>query len=298
MLGLSVLIPIHNTNVSRLVASLSQQLTQASIAWQIVLIDDASQATFQTENALAGTCEFCIYKQLSRNVGRSQIRNLLIQQAQYEWLLFLDDKNSIPNDFIQLYLLALQQHAAAKIIVGGKKPAKPQTSRQQKLLRYRYAVSVEHKPAHRREKKPYQSFITGNFLAHRSVFEKIEFENRIQTYGHEDTLLGLMLKETGIPIKHIDNSVSVSQWDDNCVFLKKNKHAVRNLLFIYEQYKYLDLNDIRLLRVYEKTGWIRTLFGRAFWKRLAFWLETQTCKTGSVLFFNSFKFAYLTYLMS
>ena len=86
----SVLIPIYNQNVINLALTLNRQCKDAGIAYEILCFDDCSMEIFRKENRQLDH-EFGIsYLELSENLGRSKIRNLLAKQSRYEHWIFLD----------------------------------------------------------------------------------------------------------------------------------------------------------------------------------------------------------------
>jgi len=138
---LSVLIPTYNYNVQPLVANIQQQCKLANLAFEVLVLDDASKS-FHQENEAINELEHCSYEILPQNIGRSAIRNLLAERACYDWLLFLDaDVFPKSENFIETYLRAIQQDPK-EVIYGGivyqaDKPANDQ------LLRWTYGNERE-----------------------------------------------------------------------------------------------------------------------------------------------------------
>ena len=46
-----------------------------------------------------------------------------------------------------------------------------------------------------------------NLLAPKDIFQKIAFNEKLNGYGHEDTLFGVELKKEGVTMAHIDNPI-------------------------------------------------------------------------------------------
>lgn len=201
---LSVLIPTYNYNTFPLVNELYKQATSANIEYEIIVLDDGSRL-FHGENGLINDLSNCSYTVLDRNIGRSSIRNHLARQAKYNWLLFLDSDVMPKNpDFISNYIPQLTDQA--KIINGGilYQEQKPEKDR---MFRWVYGTKRESQPVDIRDRDPYHSFLTLNFLIHKSVFSKVSFNETIPNLRHEDTLFSYDLMLNKIPVVNIDNPV-------------------------------------------------------------------------------------------
>jgi len=161
------------------------------------------------------------------NMGRSKTRELLAEKAKYSYLLFLDaDVLPVSTFFLAQYL----QHASEySILVGGIRyeNEKPESNR---YFRWFYGKAREEILVKNRLLKPYDHFMTGNFLIPKSIFLQFPLHDVITGYGHEDTLLGYKFQQAGIPIKHIDNPVFHLGLEENEVFFAKSKEAVSSLL--------------------------------------------------------------------
>ena len=220
---ISVLIPTFNTDVSPLVDFLLGQNDFSSFKMEIIIWDDASNiASFgQRDN------EIISFFKSPVNMGRSITRELLAEKAKYPYLLFLDaDVFPVSTLFLAKYL----QHASEdSVLVGGIKyeSKKPESNR---YFRWFYGKAREEISVGKRLKKPYDHFMTGNFLVPKSIFLQFPLHDVITCYGHEDTLLGYKFQQAGIPIKHIDNPVFHLGLEENEVFFAKSKEAVSSLL--------------------------------------------------------------------
>ena len=223
MKDLSILIPTYNDECLGLVSALQQQAVALGINYEIIVADDGStnQEVIQTNqqiNTLAG----CRMIARGENIGRAAIRNFLVQQAQYEWLLFIDsDMIMHRNDYLQRY-----QSAEGEVVCGGvviKGAIKGN-------LRSMYEARHEQEhTAVRRQQHPYQDFHTANFLIRRQTMTTHLFDERFRYYGYEDVLLGKRLEQDGIPIHHIDNPLSFEVYDTNEAFVSKTEEGLRTL---------------------------------------------------------------------
>lgn len=224
---LSILIPTYNYDCTRLVRDLQAQAERAGIEYEIIVADDSSPIPiYKDKNREINTLPHCRLIELKENIGRARIRNRLADEAQHEWLLFMDcDAEVISPTFITDYL----RHTDAEVICGGLCHAdtlpSPEVS-----LRYAYEKRADKtRAAKHREKVPFEHFTPFNFMIRHALFDCIRFDERIIEYGHEDTLFGIELGKKGARIQHIDNPLLHCGLENNEQFLKKTRAALRNL---------------------------------------------------------------------
>ena len=287
---LSILIPTFNHNIVSLVKELHEQVVHADIVFEIVCLDDAS-TLFVAENQTITQFSNTHYEILGNNVGRSKIRNLLAQKAKYDWLLYLD-ADVVPKDadFIKRYLPFLNDEI--KIVNGGLEyePKKPEND---KLLRWYYGKEREALSADKREKAPYISFLTLNFLIHKSLFEQVHFNEDIPNLRHEDTLFSYNLMQRQIPIKHINNPIYHLGLDTFENVMRKEHEslfALKNLLdkhLITEEYT-------KLSRVHQiirkcKIRFIVTLMHKL---TKSIFLKNLSSQKPSLLIFDLYRLGY------
>lgn len=249
----SICIPIYNFDILELADSLIRQSLANAIQFEIIFIDDASDEHFKTINSDISANKNVVYIELVSNIGRSAIRNLFLQHAKYENLLFLDCDSKIEHDqFIFNYLKQIGENAS--VVCGGRKYESCPKDRALKL-RWKYGVKRECLPSEKRLIHPYHSFMSNNFLIRKEVFEKIKFDEGIQGYGHEDTLFGYRLKQNGVNIIHLDNSV-IHQFDESAtVFIKKTRDAIRNLYFIYSKIE-IESDFMQMVKLLKTFNWL------------------------------------------
>lgn len=224
---LSILIPTYNYDCTQLVRELQKQAEHICIDYEIIVADDASPImSYRDVNRKINIFPHCRLIELPENVGRARIRNRLADEAQGEWLLFMDsDAEVISDSFIEDYL----KHTDADVVCGGLCHAdvlpSPEVS-----LRYAYEKRADKKrAAWFRAKNPYGQFTPFNFMIRRGVFQEIRFEESIVEYGHEDTLFGIMLGNRNATIRHIDNPLRHVGLESNERFLEKTRSALHNL---------------------------------------------------------------------
>ncbi|MCP2027235.1 hypothetical protein L1276_002392 [Flavobacterium sp. HSC-32F16] len=223
---LSILIPVFNYNAFSLIEKLHNQALELNIAFEIICLDDASNL-FINENHPINQLENCSFTVLDKNIGRSCIRNLLAEKALYENLLFLDaDTLPVHENFLSKYISLIDK--SEKIVYGGILYERIKPSKNQ-LLRWIYGTKREALNVSEREKNPYLSFLTLNFLIKKSVFSKVTFNENIPNLRHEDTLFSYELKQKEIEIIHIENPVFHLGIEDSKTFLRKSEEAVLGL---------------------------------------------------------------------
>lgn len=246
---LSVCIPAYNLDIRLLVQDLNEQIITQQLDAEIVLLDDGSKEKFKELNrSLVGIAN---YFELPMNVGRSKIRNLFLNYVKGDYLLFLDcDGKIISENFITKYLGAIG--SLTDVICGGR--VYPEWVDEHQRLSWTFGTRVESKTHHERTENPYDSFMTNNFLIKREVFRAFPFNEKIETYGHEDTLFGYVLKRNNIQINHLDNPIFNDQVEQNNEFLNKSIEAVNNLykILVIQKFDPDFISSVRLLRFYYK----------------------------------------------
>ncbi|WP_235296149.1 glycosyltransferase [Portibacter marinus] len=243
---LSILIPTYNFVVVDLVRQLNNQCQEANIPYEIVCYDDFSVEEFRLKNRKLDA-EFGVsYIELGENKGRSKIRNMLAQNARYEQLLFIDCDSEIDNAlFIRKYIESIELR---KVIAGGRKYAQEKPSEKSKMLHWYYGTRRESLSVKKRSENPYRYFHSNNFMISRDLMMKFPFEEKISTYGYEDSLFAATLENEGINIKHIENPLIHKGVEDTQDFLRKSKLAAENLAILYHSEA---LNNTRMIAFHE-----------------------------------------------
>lgn len=259
---LSILIPTHNYDCTRLVYDLEAQLTEED---EIIVGNDCST----DKNIVAKLSEiensgksrvFTPNDNDSRPLGRAAIRNALAREAKGEWLLFIDaDAEVRSKTFIEDYLSATN---FAPVVCGGTGNL-PECPSPECRLRYDYEVEAEKRlTVVRRQRFPYSQLATFNFLIRRDIFLSICFDEGFKEYGYEDTCFGFQLKQRGIAIHHIDNKLTHLGIETSDVYLSKIETALRTLSKIEkEQRKLVRLSGFAMkLERYYLLGLVRCIF--------------------------------------
>lgn len=245
---LSILIPTYNYNIYPLVASIFEQCERCQIVFEIICYDDGSDK-FQVENNQINLLKNSKYIVLEKNIGRSAIRNKLANDATFEHLLFLDADTMPINDFfIKNYCQYIDE--TPKIVYGGIK-YQEEKPKKDELLRWVYGKEREALGVESRNRNCYLSFLTLNFLIHKSIFKTVKFNEGIPNLRHEDTLFSYNLKQENIKIIHVDNPVCHYGLEDSIVFLQKSEEALIGLKYLLNN-QLLTPNYLRIADTYQK----------------------------------------------
>lgn len=228
--GLSILIPVYNHVCLPLATTLSRQIDGigGAYACEVLFMDDGSNDE-RCKYANKGIRHFphCQYVEQPVNVGRAMIRNTLAQEARYNHLLYLDCDVCVTNDhFIANWLEHLDD---ANVIVGSL-TFDDGNGLYLHYLKYRYERHyLSRHSVQRRNMHPYKAFRTTHFMIRREVMLKFPFDGSFHEYGYEDTLFGKILEENGITLLHINDDVSIDNYEDNATFVRKTEESLRTL---------------------------------------------------------------------
>ncbi len=244
----SILIPVFNYDVNILVNQLQAQALSLKIDYEILLIDDKSDAKYIQKNKKLENSKNVRFIFLKENIGRSRIRNLLFEKAKYESCIIMDcDVELVKPDFLLNYLQKLDNN----VVVGGHKYADKAPKDKNKYFHWLYGSNVEVQKIKSRLKNPYTSFMTNSFATTKTIFNKIKLNASITDYGHEDTLFGIALKKHKIKILHIYNPVLHLGLDNEKEFYSKQELAIKNLVRLYKNDEFTkDLSSLKLIKFY------------------------------------------------
>jgi len=230
---LSILIPVFNHNVIELTNTLREQGLKLEVPLEIIVLDDASDPQYVSENRITGTWENVRYISIEKNLGRSAARNKLASLATADYLLFIDgDARVINENFLKEYI----SHCSGKIVIcGGTAYDQEPPADRELFFHWKYGIRRETRPARKRNKDPNTGFSSFNFLIEYSLFHSLKFNENLDQYGHEDTFFGYELKKMSVPVKHIDNQLLHTGLEPNHVFIKKTLNGVGNLYQLIKQ---------------------------------------------------------------
>jgi len=231
---LSILVPVYNFDARNLLQTLHEQGLASGQAFEIIVLDDASDAKFVSLHQELNHLEHFYYEPLEQNVGRSRIRNLLCQRAKFPYLLYLDCDAKVPDThFLSRYFQHLKTNT---ILCGGRTYQNQPPDNSAFFLHWLVGKAREEQSAKTRTKQGFQAFMSNNYVVPKAVQEAIPFEEAIQEYGHEDTLFGQELEAAGLNILHLDNPLEHIGLETATVFLQKSKKAIHNLVYLHQHY--------------------------------------------------------------
>ncbi|WCO00827.1 glycosyltransferase family 2 protein [Psychroserpens ponticola] len=231
---ISVLIPVYNYNIVALVTHIHTQLQLCNVPFEIICLDDASTTDVTNENDTISKLECTSHIKSKDNLGRTNARQYLSKQANYDWLLFLDADVMPKSDlFIRNYLNYIESDYEA--IYGGFAYHK-NVPDSKYMLRWTYGKTHEQISAQERNKKPYKVIISANFMIKKPVFSIINSQIEQKGYGF-DNYFGALLKMKNIKVIHLDNEVYHLGIETSETYLNKKKKAAETLLTLYQSNK-------------------------------------------------------------
>jgi hypothetical protein len=269
---------------------------ECEINFEILVFDDGSKL-FTIENQKINSLENCRFEILENNIGRSAIRNLLAKKAKFNSLLFLDaDTIPIHNHFIKNYIVQINEDE--KVVYGGIKYQKEKPKKSE-VLRWKYGISREALSVEKRQENPYLSLLTLNFLTHKSVFDKVSFNETIPNLRHEDTLFSYNLKQQKIKVIHIENPVFHLGLDGFEVAIKKENESVLGLKYLID-HQLLPTDYVRLSAIATKIDKLKLNFAFVlFYKMTRFlFLKNLSSSNPSLFIFDLYRLGNLCKLNS
>lgn len=241
-IDLSILLPSYNNVCVSLVQVLQRQADalmgklDKPFRYEIIVADDCStDAACIDANRVIGDMLHCRYLRMEQNVGRAQIRNVLISESRGDYVLLIDSDLFLCDDnYLYKYATSTADVVYGGTRIGGEGLAmvdnEANTENLKGNLRYIYEKKAE--PSHRavfRQLRPNQEISVCNLYARRDIMEAHPFDSRFKAYGYEDVLFGKRLAESGIEVTHIDNPVLINEFEPNYVFVKKTEEAILTL---------------------------------------------------------------------
>ena len=264
---------------------------ECGIAYEIIVADDGTMADTTNQyivecNKVIGQLEGVRYIIRQENVGRSAIRNFLFSQSKGDCILFIDGDLSLDNpDFIRRYTQAESDVVVGGIRIGGN------PEQWKGNLRYKYECAFERKNSlSDRQRRPFQSFRTTNFMVKRAVFVQHPFDEKLTHYGYEDVLWGKALEENGVQITHINAPITLTDYENNTLFIDKTEESLRTLyeyqMLLKGYSKLLEMKD-RMVRFHLVKAIL--IVNKLFGEKVKMLLQGNK---PSVFLFNVYKLMY------
>ena len=241
-IDLSILLPSYNNVCVSLVQALQRQADalrgklDKPFRYEIIVADDCStDAACIDANRVIGDMLHCRYLRMEQNVGRAQIRNVLISESSGDYVLLIDSDLFLCDDnYLYKYATSTADVVYGGTRIGGEGFVMVDNEANTEHLKGnpRYIYEKKAEPSHRavfRQLRPNQEISVCNLYARRDIMEAHPFDSRFKAYGYEDVLFGKRLAESGIEVTHIDNPVLINEFEPNSVFVKKTEEAILTL---------------------------------------------------------------------
>ncbi|MEL6687868.1 MAG: glycosyltransferase family A protein [Pseudomonadota bacterium] len=202
---LSILIPFYRDDPSILLRSLDTQNVDKDQV-EILVMDDGTgdseltAAAQATVDAMRLSCRLIIAPQ---NRGRSATRNALQDQAQADWILFLDADMRVDHDHFLSDYLQIIGNDEADIIFGGFSVEDQASCRDTDLHRVLSGTSDCLPAAHRRQAGA-QHVASSNLCIRKSVMTAEPFDPEFKGWGWEDSEWAARVSSR-YRLVHIDN---------------------------------------------------------------------------------------------
>lgn len=205
---LTILIPTYHDDASALVHALGKCAGAHRV--RLVIYDDGSHdqvleaRLIQALLAFPGTARVMI---ADVNVGRSKARNILLSDAETDWVIFLD-ADMLPDDhlFLARYFDAVRQSTSPAVYCGGFSLKRAEVTDACKLHAAQSLASETISVAER-NLAPGRYIFTSNLLVHKAVLHAVAFDGGYKGWGWEDVDWGLSVEQR-YPVRHIDNSAT------------------------------------------------------------------------------------------
>jgi len=199
---LSVLIPFHRDDPSRLLAAIDRPDLPA----EVVVLDDGSGDAALAERVARAVEALALpacFVQLAANEGRAAGRNRLAAEARGRHLLFLD-ADMLPDaaDFLARWL-ALIDAGDPPVAFGGFSLDQAPRTRASAVHRA-LSLKSDCMPVEARRRAPEKYVFTSNLLIRRDIFEAEPFDPGFVGWGWEDVEWGMRVSRRHL-IAHVDN---------------------------------------------------------------------------------------------
>jgi len=250
---ISVLIPVYNYKITKLVGDIHKQLIASNIDFEIICLDDKSNQEVIDSNSVIEKLSNTTYKTSNKNNGIAVNRQILVDAAIYDWIILIDaDVELKGNNYISNYLNAIND--GHEVIFGGilYKNTHPDTN---SILRWKYGKQCEELNAKKRNKNPYKVTSAANLCIKKDVYKQFGLGTIGNSYGM-DIFFGPQLKINQVPVMHIDNSVYHLGLESSAKYLDKVEFAIATLLKLHynDKVKEHENDLLKTFTLMKKTG--------------------------------------------
>ncbi|WP_294956947.1 glycosyltransferase [uncultured Flavobacterium sp.] len=287
---LSILIPVYNYDVFKLVSELKHQADNLGIIYEIIVQDDAS-VSFSSENNQINSLANCFFSINKENLGRGRNINSLCSKSKYDYVLIME-ADALPQNksYLKNYIDLLSKKP--EVIFGGVKYP-DSIPPNEKILRWKYGRNREIKTLYQRLQNKYDFVLTWNLLLKKDILLQFPFPEFIHEYGYEDLVFIKKLQLNSVSITHIENVLIHYNDEDSLDFIKKAEKAVKNLHDLISSEK-IDAKDVKLTKFYtflknlRLTGVLKSIYKRSK-KRI---LNNLTSRKPNLYLLDFYKLGY------
>ncbi|UWY26288.1 glycosyltransferase [Flavobacterium sp. TR2] len=287
---LSILIPVYNYDVFKLVSELKHQADNLGITYEIIVQDDAS-VSFSSENNQINSLANCFFSINKENLGRGRNINSLCSKSKYDYVLIME-ADALPQNksYLKNYIDLLSKKP--EVIFGGVKYP-DSIPPNEKILRWKYGRNREIKTLYQRLQNKYDFVLTWNLLLKKDILLQFPFPEFIHEYGYEDLVFIKKLQLNSVSITHIENALIHYNDEENLDFIKKAEKAVKNLHDLISSEK-IDSKDVKLSKIYaflknlRLTGVLKSIYKRSK-KRI---LNNLTSRKPNLYLLDFYKLGY------
>ena len=198
---LSVVIPTYNRKET-LKTTLMSLNDQTFKGFEVIVADDGStDGTEQSVKALS--LSYPVKHVWQRNSGRSAARNMGLEKAGGDIILFIDDHIVSDKRLIEEHVRYHDKYGVE--VVRGRVEFIEKTQDAPKMTEY---VDERRFKAPAYEQQPFRIFITNNIsVKKRALMSVFGFDEDFREYGLQDAEMGYRLKEAGCTFKIDPNAV-------------------------------------------------------------------------------------------
>ncbi|NOQ14321.1 MAG: glycosyltransferase [Methyloprofundus sp.] len=191
---ISIVTPVHNTQVDILYECIVSVRAQAYPYWQLILVDDGS-SNIETQQLLkSGVCKdprIQVYF-TPQSQGISRATNIAIAQAQGDYIVFLDHDDRLALDALYLVAEEIRKYPQVDIVYSDRDMISP------KGKRYMYLFKPGWSP---------ETLLAGNYIFHLMCYRRSLVAQlgglRTEFDGSQDYDLILRAAETSPQVRHI-----------------------------------------------------------------------------------------------
>ncbi len=191
---LSIVTPVHNTQVDVLYECILSVRAQAYPYWQLILVDDGSTNQATRQLLASGVCkdpriQLCLNAQ---SQGISHATNTAIAEAQGDYVLFLDHDDRLALDALYLIANEIRLYPDVDIVYSDRDMISP------KGKRYMFLFKPDWSP---------ETLLAGNYIFHLMCYRRSFVQQlgglRAEFDGSQDYDLILRAAETAPQVRHI-----------------------------------------------------------------------------------------------